>query len=278
MKAIYFCLLFLFTTSISLGQNYDLILKTDGDEMLGNVNSIDDRTIDFNYKNEKLHYQVDKIDIAKITFATGRVEFFNSKQANGDNLTLEDHHNKVAILPFAYIKDENDGSRVVSDRIQSETYSLFKNHNGNLMYQDPKTTNALLIKAGVTNNNIAGYTMGEVCHILDVEYVIQGTVSVEKTSKSNYGGSASTTKSSGKAYIDRNGHLIGNVSGNGKSNTYNANTSTTIQNYGTSIVMNIYNDLGDNLFSQEHSSFWNTEDAYKITLKYLAKRTPFYKK
>ncbi len=124
MKAIYFSFLFLFTTSISLGQNYDLILKTNGQEMEGNVNSIDDRTIDFNYKNEKLHYQVDKIDIAKITFATGRVEFFNSKQANGDDLTLEDHHNKVAILPFAYIKDENNGSRVVSDRIQAETYSL----------------------------------------------------------------------------------------------------------------------------------------------------------
>lgn len=278
MKTIYTFLFLFLTTFISISQNNDVILKTNGEEMEGHVNSIDDRTIDFNYKNESLHYSIDKIDIAKITFASGRVEFFNAKKSNGDNLSLEDHHNKVAILPFAYIKNEREGSQAVSDRIQSETYSLFKNHNADLIYQDPKTTNALLIKAGVSNNNVAGYTMGEICQILGVEYVIQGTVSVEKTSKNTYGGSASTTKSKGNTYVDKNGHLIGDVSGSGKSNTYHANTSTTIQNYGTSMVMNIYNDRGDNLFSQEHSSFWNTEDAYKITLKYLAKRTPFYKK
>ena len=278
MKTIFslFCVTFLTITSFA--QNYDIILKTNGEEMEGHVNSIDDRTIDFNYKNETLHYKVDKIDIAKITFASGRVEFFNAKNSDGNKADLENHHNKVAILPFAYIKDERDGSKSVSNRIQEETYSLFKNHNADLEYQDPKTTNALLIKAGVTNNNIAGYTMGEICHILNVEYVIQGTVSVQKTSKNTYGGTASTTKNSGNAHVDKNGHLIGDIYGSGKSKTYQAHTSSTIQNYGTSMVMNIYNDRGDNLFSQEHESFWNTEDAYKITLKYLAKRTPFYKK
>ena len=278
MKTLLYFLCFTFSVISSFSQNYDIILKTNGEEMVGHVNAINARTIEFNYKNETLAYKVDKIDIAKITFASGRVQFFNSTQADGSKAIVENHHNKVAVLPFAYIKNERDGSNSVSNRIQDETYTLFKNHNTNLQYQDPRTTNALLIKAGVTNNNIAGYTMGEICQILGVEYVIQGTVSVQKTSKSTYGGTASTTKQSGNARVDKNGNLIGNIFGDGKSKTYNANTSSTIQNYGTSMVMNIYNDRGDNLFSQEHESFWNTEDAYKITLKYLAKRTPFYKK
>lgn len=278
MKTIFSFLCLSLIAITTLAQNYDIILKTNGEEMEGHVNSIDDRTIDFIYKNETLHYKVDKIDIAKITFASGRIEFFNAKKSDGNKVDLDNHHNKVAILPFAYIKDERDGSKSVSNRIQEETYALFRKHNADLEYQDPKTTNALLIKAGVTNNNLAGYTMGEICHILNVEYVIQGTVSVQKTSKSTYGGTASTTKHNGKAHVDKNGNLIGNIFGDGKSKTYQATTSSTIQNYGTSMVINIYNDRGDNLFSQEHESFWNTEDAYKITLKYIAKRTPFYKK
>lgn len=278
MKTLFSCLCITFFTITSFAQNYDIVLKTNGEEMEGHVNSIDDRTIDFNYKNETLHYNVDKIDIAKITFSSGRVEFFNSTKADGSKANIEDHHNKVAILPFAYIKDERDGSKSVSNRIQEETYTFFKNHNAELEYQDPRTTNTLLIKAGVTNNNIEGYTMGEICQILDVEYVIQGTVSVSKASKNTYGGTVTTSKKNGNAYIDKNGHLIGDIYGSGKSKTYQANTSSIIQNYGTSMVMNIYNNRGDNLFSQEHESFWNTEDAYKITLKYLAKRTPFYKK
>jgi len=38
--------------------------------------------------------------------------------------------------------------------------------------------------------------------------------------------------------------------------------------------MNVYNDKGDNIFNKDHESFWQTNDAYKITLKFLTKRTP----
>jgi len=135
-----------------------------------------------------------------------------------------------------------------------------------------------LIKAGV-GNNIQGFTMGEICNILGVEYVVQGVVTIEKTTQTNYNSSYSTTKGKGeKLHLNSNGKLIGDLYGSGKTKTSSFGSSTSVQNYSTSILINIYNDKGDNIFSQDHSSFWQTEDAYKITLKYLAKKSPFYKK
>ncbi len=275
-------LLFLFIGISSIAQNFDIILKTNGEEMEGNVKAINDDFISFIYKNEAIEYTVKQSDIVKITFASGRVQFFNKfdEPGNANNASLEDHHNKVAVLPFAYIKDQHEGDKVMTNKIQSETFALLNNHRGGLTYQSTNDTNALLIKAGVNNNNIQGYTMGEICAILGVEYVIQGMVSVEKTSQQNFSSYYDTSKNKGndKAYIDSHGHLIGNPLDDGKSQSFGTSTSTSTQNYATSMTMNVFNDKGDNIYSQDHTSFWNTQDAYKITLKYLAKRMPLYKK
>lgn len=266
----------------SIAQNYDVILKTNGEEMEGTVKEIQDESLSFIYKNETILYQVKQSDIVKITFASGRVQFFNKfdKPGNNINANLEDHHNKVAVLPFAYIKDQQEGDPVMSSKIQTETFALLSKHRGGLTYLSTNDTNALLIKAGVSNNNIQGYTMGEICTILGVEYVIQGMVSVEKTTQQNINTYSETTKNKGnnKAYIDNNGHLIGDPLDNGKSQSYGTSISTNTQNYATSMTMNVFNDKGDQIYSQDHTSFWNTQDAYKITLKYLAKRMPLYKK
>ena len=89
-------------------------------------------------------------------------------------------------MPFAYIKDQQEGDAVMTNKIQTETFALLNKHRGGLTYQSTNDTNALLIKAGVANNNLQGYTMGEICSILGVEYVIQGMVSVEKTTCQQY--------------------------------------------------------------------------------------------
>lgn len=280
MKTIHYVVLFLLGTFNISAQNFDIVLKNNGEEMEGHVKAIDDADIQFIYKNESIEYKVKQSDIVKITFASGRIQFFNKEDSEGkkSKVSLEEHHNKVAVLPFAYIKDESKGAQVISDRIQVETFSIFSKHNGILEYQDIRTTNALLIKAGVTNNNIQGYTMGEIAGILGVEYVIQGTVSVQKTTQNVYNATSSTSKQSGSASIDKDGHLIGDIFADGKKQTNTFGSSTAIQNYSTSMIINIYNDKGNSIYSQDHTAFWNTQDAYKITLKYLAKRSPLYKK
>jgi len=275
-------LVFLFIGISAIAQNFDIILKTNGEEMEGNVKEIGAEDLKFVYKNESISYIVQQKDIVKITFASGRVQFFNKfdEPGNSKNASLEGHHNKVAVLPFAYIKDQQEGDRVMSNEIQSETFSLLNSHRGGLTYQNTNDTNALLIKAGVTNNNIQGYTMGEICNILGVEFIVQGVVSVERTSQQNYNSYYETSKNkeNNKAYIDRRGHLIGNPMNDGKSQSLESSSSSSVQNYATSMTINVYNDKGNSIYSQDHTSFWNTQDAYKITLKYLAKRMPLYKK
>lgn len=255
------------------GQN-DVILKTSGEEMIGQVTQINQDDIHFVHQNETLEYTLPKSEITKITFSSGRIEHFtDDRKLQSGN--LEDHHNKVAILPFGYIKDQETSNPTMTKKIQQETFTIFKKKAGMLAFQDPNTTNALLAKAGVTNN-IEGYTMGEICQILGVEYVIQGLVSIERSSVTNYSNSQTKSKGSNNAYVDSKGKIVGDWNNENKRTTNSF--STTTQNYATTITMNVYTDRGENVFSQDHQSFWQTQDAYKITLQYLAKRTPVYKK
>lgn len=265
---------FTFLTHFSFyGQN-DVLLKIDGEEMVGRVSGINDDSVKFVHQNETLEYTVPKSEILKITFGSGRIEYFK-KSADSPVYALEDHHNKVAILPFGYVKDLERSNPTMTKKIQQETYTLFKKNARVLQFQDPNTTNSLLIKAGV-GDNIEGYTMGEICNILGVEYVVQGMVSIERSTVTNISNSQSTQKNKNNAYVDSRGRIVGNLDNDNRSSysTYD----TSIQNYSTNINMNIYTDKGENVFSMDHDSFWQTEDAYKITLQYLAKKSSLYKK
>ena len=113
-------------------------------------------------------------------------------------------------------------------------------------------------------------------NILNVVYVIQGLVSIERTTTSNYGSTSKQTKGAGKAHVDKDGKIVGDIWNNKSSNSFSS--STSVQNYSTNIIMNVYTDKGDNIYTKEDSSFWQTEDAYRITLNFLAKRTPVYKR
>lgn len=282
MKRIWvYLVLLLFNVSV-FGQNSetnDVVLKTNGEEMVGKVKSISDDAIDFVYQNESIDYKVKTSDIVKITFSSGRIQFFNKFDTKSKpDSNLADHHNKVAVLPFGFIRDQGFSSDQMSSKIQEESYDIFNKYSSGLQFQEPRTTNALLIKAGVQNNNVQGFTMGEICNILGVEFVIQGVVTVQKTNQTNVGSTTTTTKSKGKPYVNSSGHIVGDIFGNGKSKSTSFGVSTNIQNYSTAIRVHIYNDKGNSIFNKDHTSFWNTQDAYKITLKYLAKHSPFYKK
>lgn len=267
-------IMFILGTLLSSAQ-YDIILKVNGEEMVGKVIAVDNDNLKFAYKDERVEYTVPNTDISKITFSSGRIQFFNNPTETKSQATNPvNYHNKVAILPFVYIKDQETSSSAMTEKIQRETFSIFKSKAVSLQYQDINTTNNILAKAGITNDNTNHFTMGEICNILGVEYLIQGMVSVEKTGSSNYSSTNSSGKSKGKVGTDKIGNLWGIAKGSTASHTY----GSTTDNFNSSININIYNNRGDNLFSQNHDSFWQTEDAYKITLNFLAKKSPLYKK
>ena len=251
-------------------KNYDVVLKMNGEEHIGNVTKITDDAIKFVHKGESLAYTFKKADVMKITFASGRIEIINEapdvKEGENKPGGLEDHHNKIAVLPFAYIIDKQSAGDEMSYKVQNECYSFLHAHVGELSMQDPITTNALLLKSGVNFETIRSFTMDEICHILGVEFIVTGTITQNSTYTSNYSGSSSKGKSSSK-------NAVTNIF-SGSTSSY----SSSVQNYQTSITMNIYSDNNANIFSKDHTSFWSDNEAYKITLQYLLKRTPIYKK
>jgi preprotein translocase subunit YajC/TolB-like protein len=277
MKRLLPALLLFFIQTFSFAQSADkndVILKLSGDELTGKVLKIGDDTVEFSYAGETLTYTIKKSEIMKITFASGRIEVFNKQAvtAGGNNAGssgkgLEAHHNKVAILPFSFVRDGQATDETIGEEVQNECYSYMNKHAGIYTILDPRTTNAVLIKAGINRENIKGYTMEDLCNILGVEYVVEGTVSMNKTtqttSQSNSG--SVSTKSNDK-----------NNNRKGQYNDYSS--GTTRQNYQTKLLLSIVNDKGNNVYSQDRTSFWSTQDAYKNTLEYLLKRSPLYTK
>ncbi|WP_276483701.1 hypothetical protein [Paraflavitalea pollutisoli] len=258
----------------------DVILKLNGEELTGKVLKINDAEVEFSYAGETLVYNIKKSDILKITYSSGRIEVYNkpalpseskSQPAPGNTPAsgpgLGDHHNKVAILPFSFIRDGQAADEAISEQVQNETFSFMSKHAGIFEVLNPRTTNALLIKGGVNKESIKGFTMDDICNILGVEYVVEGTVTMNKTTQTTYqsNSGSSTRKEDDKDDKQKKTY-----------NNYSYGTAT--QNYSTNLNLNIYNDKGTTVYTQDRTSFWNTQDAYKNTLEYLLKRSPLYTK
>ncbi len=258
--------LFLMSIAVtSFAQNtFDKVLMLSGEVKEGNVTGISELTIQFIHKGESLKYELKKADISKIEFGSGRIEVFNEMpESNSDN-SLADHHNKIAVLPFIYIRDgEQKKNDAIERKVQQEFVTLMQNHIGVLKIQPTNTTNALLAKNGVNDENYIQYTMPELANMLGVEYVVQSTLEISKKGATSYNSSS--------LFLKEN-NAKDKVSGSSFSSS-----STQIE-YQTNMSMVLYNDQGESVWSRSKEAFWPNEDAYKETLKFMLKRMPIYTK
>ena len=280
MKQLFTLIILVLLSVASQAQNgtkNDVILQLNGDELAGKVTEIMDDAVKFMYAGETLAYSIKKADILKITYASGRIEVFNKPQLGSSSQRVQsnsapagsespsDHHNKIAILPFGFVKEGQKAADELSNVVQGACFTFLSKHAGVLSVLDTRTTNARLIKAGVTRENIEGYTMDDICNILGVEFVVDGTVVLNKASVSSLASSSYSDKSKG----NRNDQ---------KSSGYTSASATNYENYETTINLDIYNDKGNNMFSQSRKSFFKTQDAYQNALEYVLKRSPLYSK
>lgn len=255
----------------------DLIQKTNGEEMKGKVVKINDTDVTFIYAGETAEYVLKKSEIAKITHSSGRVETFNQNSAPAQVRQQEpvtmassstDHHNKIAILPFTYLMDNQPGADAIGYKAQEDTYSILSKNAAGYTILDPRTTNALLSKNGVTKDQIINFTMKEIADILSVEYIIDGIVTQNK----GYLTSTSSESSNSKVKRDDNKNLKG-LSNSGFSTTSEA------QRYDVAVTLHIYMDNNASIYNQTHKAFLsNTDGSYKSPLEYLLKRCPLYRK
>jgi len=264
---------------------YDVVLKLNGDEMTGKVIEVNDDNIKFSYKGESVAYTIKKSEILKITFSSGRIEMINRPVAaesmgsapSAGNVAadkkadpgLESHHNKVAVLPFRFVVDRQTGDEELGYIAQAEAFAFLNQHSAGLTLQDVNTTNSLLAKAGISYSNARNFTPADICSALGVEYIVQSTITL------NRGSVVNTGSTSGSALVKPN-------QGKGGSNTkvtgHESTFSSSTQNYESSVLLNIFNDSGNTLYSESRKAMLSGQDSYKNTLHYLLKRSPIYRK
>ncbi|MBE9598595.1 hypothetical protein [Pedobacter sp. MC2016-24] len=255
----------------------DIIQKSNGEEMKGKVIKVTDSDVTFVYSGETAQYVIKKSEIAKIVHASGRVEniaqqSFPAQSRQQDQISMTaspaDHHNKIAILPFTFLMDNQPGADEIGYKAQEDTYGLLSQHAAGYTILDPRTTNALLNKAGVTKDKMITFTMKEICDILGVEYVIDGSVTQNKGYQTSSTSDVSNTK------VKRNDNdKVKGVS------SYGSTNSNSVQRYDVSVSLHIYMDNNVSIYNQSHKAFFtNTDGSYSSPLEYLLKRSPLYRK
>lgn len=255
----------------------DIIQKANGEEMKGRLVKVNENDVTFIYTGETAEYTVKKSDIAKIVHASGRIETFSqsgipAQVRQNDQIHMSaspaDHHNKIAILPFTYLMDNQPGADAIGQKAQEDTYSFLFQHSAGYTLLDSRTTNSLLAKAGVTREKMMSFTMKEICDILGVEYVIDGTVTQNKGYQTSSGSDISNTK------VKRNDNdKVKGVS------SYSSSNSNSVQRYDVSVSLHIYMDNNASIYNQSHKAFLsNTDGSYNSPLEYLLKRCPLYRK
>ena len=264
-------------TTFAQSSKTDVIQKTNGEQMEGKLIKVTDSDVTFVFAGETAEYLVKKSEIAKIMHASGRVETFGqqgqpAQQRQKDQVAMTaspaDHHNKIAILPFTYLMDNQQGADAVGLKAQEDTYGFLSKNSAGYTILDPRTTNAMLAKGGITRDKMMNFTMKEICDVLGVEYVIDGTVTQNK------GYQTSSTSGTTNAKVKRDGDK--NVKG---VSTFDSSNSYAAQKYDVAVSLHIYMDNNASIYNQSHKAFFsNTDGSYNAPLEYLLKRCPLYRK
>ncbi len=267
---LYFLLLATSSMAQQTSQKNDKVHLLNGEIKEGKIQAISDDAIQFSYAGETLNYNLKKNAIHKLEFASGREEVLNQniiKPVASTNYLEK----SVAILPLFYIGEGTDKKTdEMRYRLQKETYNFMSKKARELKFQDPSETNALLFKNKVNEETIRQYTIGELAAILQVEYVITGTVTQEIGNSSQY----TNSTSSGNTQIDADRNRQINVK---EKNQTISHTSNNVD-IKTSVDLSVFNIKGEKIYNDTKKSVLTTVDAYKNSLHYLLKRTPLYER
>ncbi|MBT2620078.1 hypothetical protein [Chryseobacterium sp. ISL-6] len=252
----------------------DMLQKTNGEILKGKILRITDNDITFVYAGETAEYVIKKTDVSKIVHSSGRVEDFagnstvqvRQKEPVSMVASPSEHHNRIAILPFTFLMDNQQGAEEIGIKAQQDAYAFLSQHSMGYKIIDPRTTNSTLIQAGVTREKMIGFSMKNLADILGTEYIIEGTISQAKgyMTSSTIGRSSTTIKGDG---------------GKIKETGVGSSTSDSAQQYDVTVMLQIYMDNNVSIYNNSHKAFWPTTDgSYTAPLEYVLKRSPLYTK
>ncbi|MEP7376378.1 MAG: hypothetical protein ABI675_23475 [Chitinophagaceae bacterium] len=248
----------------------DKIIFLNGNSKEGRITAFTNDKVQFVHRGETLNYEFNKKEIQKIEYASGRTEVITEKKEQESKAHTEDARNKVAVLPLGYIAEGSDSKMDnMPFLLQEMTIEYLSKAAGELKFKSPAETNALLSRAGINESNIRDYTPKELAGILNVEYLIMGSVMQDKGSIVTV--DHSRVERRGRTERDWDGYRT-------KQRTEGHGTSVTNQQIENQVSLSIYNESGESIYTKSRHSLISTIDGYKNTLRYLLKRTPLYER
>jgi hypothetical protein len=276
-----------FVTIVTFAQNtsaqkLDRIIKRDYQIIEGKISKVTESAVEFSYPNETLVNTVNIAHVARIEFASGRVQTFEATPesapapapatagvpaATAGSQTATIQQNMIAILPVPFIETDNmASSEEMSKFAQNDVYNKIIAKSANifpLTVQDMRTTNSLLRKAGIDYKNIEDTPIEELIAILGVDHIIAAKVSY--TMKENQ---STSTYGSGQTKYDNN-----KTKGSG----YSTTNTNTLKYYYYHVYLDIYKN-NTKIYSQNRKPTFAVQDSWVDAMAHLLKNTPIYTK
>jgi hypothetical protein len=251
-------------------QKNDKVYLLNGEVKEGKILAISVDAAQFSYPGESLNYTLQKDAIHKFVFASGREEIVHSKPVKPAE-RFYSQEKTVAVLPLFYVGDGSDQkTEEMRYLLQKEVYDFMSSNARELRFQDPSETNAVLLKSGVKPETMRQFTHAELAQILQVAYVITGTVAQEEGIINHY--THSTTTGSNRDSKDREARR--NERERRQTNVH----ITTRVEIKTRVDLAVFNGQGENIYNDSKRSILTDADAYRHSLHYLLRRTPLYER
>ena len=259
------------TSSYAQEAETDQLFLVDGEQQSVIVKKVEPTTITYSFAGEELENVINKDEVAKIIFKSGREQIF-TEAATTSISRSEDYEypameeDQGAILPFEFVFD---GALSPEEGIQAQEYYyselMRKPERNTIGYQDIETTRGRLRDAGIVKaEDLRAYDMGEVAKILGVGVLVTGKIVVK------YNRTTTRTTESTTVKVDEKKK---------KGRAYSSEYNTSEDEFTTRVTFKIYDKDGGVLMNQSRTPFMGTNrTSYILTLSYMMKRTPFYQK
>ena len=265
-------------------QKLDRIIKRDYQVIEGNISKVTETSVEFSYPNETIVNTVSIANVARIEFASGRVQTFEATTesapapatapatagapaASAGSQAATVQQNVIAILPVPFIETDNmASSEEMSKFAQNDVYNKIIAKSANifpLTVQDIRTTNSLLHKAGIDYKNVEDTPIEDLIAVLGVDHIVAAKVSY--TMKENQ---STSTYGSGQTKYDNN-----KTKGSG----YSTTNTNTLKYYYYHVYLDIYKN-NTKIYSQNRKPAFAVQDSWVDAMAHLLKNTPIYTK
>ena len=254
----------------------DQLFLVNGEQQSVVVKKIEPTTITYSFVGEELENVINKDDVAKIIFKSGREQTFSeaspASTSSASASRPDDYEypameeDQGAVLPFEFVFD---GELSPEEGIQAQEYYyselMRKPERNTIGYQDIETTRKRLRDASIVKaEDLRAYDMEEVAKILGVGVLVTGKIVVKYDRTTSYSSESTTVKVDEKKK---------------KGKAYTSEYNTSEDEFNTRVTFKIYDKDGKLLMNQSRAPFMgNNRTSYILTLSYLMKRTPFYQK